>query len=267
MRCSTWCAMASSGGHCRWTSHPGTRCTPSSNVGTNAACPTIWLIGRATDYGVRARRDAQPSAAIVDSQAVKATETVSAGSRGFDSGKKINGRKRHIAVDVEGSPLAVVVTAANIGDRMGAKLLVIALLKTCSRLKLIRADAGYDGTVDHLDRLGRRCHSAGHQTHRAARVPGCAAQVGGGTQFRVVVAVPAVSPRLRTAYRASRGDGVLGHRVVHDTQTGPPPERPTSHPALGSATFDRVRAGSSTRLNPLPTGSEGAAVVSTPGLG
>lgn len=94
---------------------------------------------------VGAGRDAQPSAAIVDSQSVKAAETVGAGSRGFDSGKKINGRKRHIAVDVQGLLLAVVVTAANIGDRMGAKLLVITLLNTCTRLKLIWADAGYDG--------------------------------------------------------------------------------------------------------------------------
>lgn len=94
---------------------------------------------------VRARRDAQPSAAIVDSQSVKAADTVSAGSRGFDAGKKINGRKRHIAVDTQGLLLAVVVTAANIGDRMGAKLLVIALLNICTQLKLIWADSGYDG--------------------------------------------------------------------------------------------------------------------------
>jgi len=91
-------------------------------------------------------RDVQPSAAIVDSQSVKAAEWVGASTRGFDSGKKINGRKRHLAVDVEGFLLAVVVTAANIGDRMGAKLLVIALLDTVTRLKLIWADAGYDGT-------------------------------------------------------------------------------------------------------------------------
>jgi transposase len=98
-----------------------------------------------TRLRVRARRDAQPSAAIVDSQSVKAAETVGAGSRGFDAGKKINGRKRHIAVDVEGFLLAVVVTAASIGDRMGAKLLVIAVLNVCTRLKLIWADSGYDG--------------------------------------------------------------------------------------------------------------------------
>lgn len=94
---------------------------------------------------VRARRDAQPSAAIVDSQSVKAAETVGAGTRGFDAGKKINGRKRHIAVDVEGFLLAVVVTAANIGDRAGAKRLVIALLNVCTRVTVIWADSGYDG--------------------------------------------------------------------------------------------------------------------------
>src|SRR6266540_899310 len=90
-------------------------------------------------------RDRQPSAAIVDSESVKGADTVGAATRGFDGGKKINGRKRHIAVDVEGFLLAVVVTAAGVGDRMGAKLLVIALLNTCTRLKLIWADSGYDG--------------------------------------------------------------------------------------------------------------------------
>ncbi|HEX5401525.1 MAG TPA: hypothetical protein VFX16_04400 [Pseudonocardiaceae bacterium] len=51
---------------------------------------------------VRARRDAQPGAASVDSQSVKAADTVGAASRGFDAGNKINSRKRHLAVDVEG---------------------------------------------------------------------------------------------------------------------------------------------------------------------
>ncbi len=50
-------------------------------------------------------------------------------------------------MDVEGFLLAVVITAAGVGDRMGAKLLVIALLNTCTRLKLIWADSGYDGSA------------------------------------------------------------------------------------------------------------------------
>jgi transposase len=65
--------------------------------------------------------------------------------RARHNGKKINGRKRHLAVDVEGFVLAVVVTAANVGDRMGAKLLLIRLLDICTRLKLVWADSGYDG--------------------------------------------------------------------------------------------------------------------------
>ncbi|GAA4256469.1 IS5 family transposase [Dactylosporangium darangshiense] len=90
-------------------------------------------------------REVQPTAAIMDSQSVKAADTVGATTRGFDNGKKINGRKRHIAVDTEGFLLAAVVTAANIGDRAGAKLLIITLLNTCTRLRLLWADAGYDG--------------------------------------------------------------------------------------------------------------------------
>ena len=81
----------------------------------------------------------------MDSQSVKAADTVGAATRGFDSGKKINGRKRHVAVDVEGFVLAVVVTAANVGDRMGAKLLLIKLLDICTRLQIVWADSGYDG--------------------------------------------------------------------------------------------------------------------------
>jgi transposase len=90
-------------------------------------------------------REIQPTAGIVDSQSVKAADTVGTATRGFDNGKKINGRKRHIAVDTEGFLLAVVVTAANLGDRLGAKLLIIALLNTFTQLQLIWADAGYDG--------------------------------------------------------------------------------------------------------------------------
>lgn len=106
----------------------------------------------------RAGRQRQPTAAIIDSQSVKAADTVSRASRGFDNAKKINGRKRHVAVDVEGFLLAVVVTAANIGDRMGAKLLVIALSNICTRLRLIWADSGYDGNpltewINHCARI------------------------------------------------------------------------------------------------------------------
>jgi transposase len=101
------------------------------------------LRDRLRDLGGRAR---QPTAAIVDSQSVKSAEWADTLDVGYDAGKKITGIKRHVAVDVEGFLLAVVVSAACIGDRLGLKLLLIQLLDTFTRLKVIWADAGYDGT-------------------------------------------------------------------------------------------------------------------------
>ena len=94
-----------------------------------------------------AGKDAQPSAGSIDSQTVKATRT--SGQRGYDAGKKINGVKRHILVDTLGLLLAVVVHAANIQDRDGAKL-VFAKAKLSGpwpRLKRVWADSGYAGKL------------------------------------------------------------------------------------------------------------------------
>jgi transposase len=95
---------------------------------------------------VRQGRAAQPTAWIVDSQIVKAADTVPRASRGYHGGKKITGRGRHVAVDTEGWLLALVVTAASVSDRAGAKLLVIRLLGAFDTLKIMWADSGYDGT-------------------------------------------------------------------------------------------------------------------------
>jgi len=96
---------------------------------------------------LRARqgRGAQPSACIVDSQIVKCADTVPKASRGYHGGKKITGRGRHVAVDVEGWLLALVVTAASISDKAAAKLLVIRLFNAFSTLQIMWADSGYDG--------------------------------------------------------------------------------------------------------------------------
>jgi len=96
---------------------------------------------------LREGRAAAPSAAIIDSASVRAAETVGAASRGYDAGKKINGRKRHIAVDTLGLLLCVLVTAASVQDRDGAKPLLELLTASFRRIRLVWADGGYAGKL------------------------------------------------------------------------------------------------------------------------
>lgn len=91
-------------------------------------------------------RNVQPSAAILDSQSVKTTEA--GGERGYDAGKKVNGRKRHILVDTVGNLIEVVVHAANIQDRDGAKLLFDKLSQAViEHLQKVWADGAYRGQL------------------------------------------------------------------------------------------------------------------------
>lgn len=88
-----------------------------------------------------------PTAGSIDSQSVKAADTVGAATRGYDAGKRINGRKRHIAVDTLGLVLAVVITAASVQDRDGAFSLLTSLRERFSTITLVWADGGYAGRL------------------------------------------------------------------------------------------------------------------------
>jgi len=90
-------------------------------------------------------RHPQPSAGIIDSQSVKTTGV--GGARGYDGGKQVKGRKRHLLVDTEGFVLTVAVHPANIMDRDGVKLLLpTETIRThFPRLQHIWLDAGYNG--------------------------------------------------------------------------------------------------------------------------
>jgi transposase len=115
-----------------------------------------WLhTGLITEFHDRLRgrvreregRDAEPTAGIIDAQSVKGAATVPAASRGYDGGKQINGRKRHIITDCLGLLLVVAVTAANVGDREAAVPLLTRLRNLHRDICLIWADGGYTGQL------------------------------------------------------------------------------------------------------------------------
>lgn len=98
----------------------------------------------------------EPTAAIIDAQSTRSTPQ--GGDTGFDAGKKVKGRKRHLVVDTLGLLLAVSITAASVQDRDGAAAVVAHACAKVPGLKRLYADAAYGG----------RCAMDLHQTHGLA---------------------------------------------------------------------------------------------------
>lgn len=96
---------------------------------------------------VAAGRRPAPSAAIIDSQSVRAADTVGKPSRGWDAAKKVNGRKRHLAVDTLGLLLVVLVTAASTQDRDAGRALLWRLRASYRGIGLVWADGGDAGRL------------------------------------------------------------------------------------------------------------------------
>jgi transposase len=168
-----------------------------------------------------AGRDREPTAAVIDSQSARAADTVPKASRGWDNAKKVNGCKRHIAVDTGGLLLTVLVTAASVQDRDAAKVLLWNMRRTCHRIILAWADAGYTGklttwTQNHLH-LGvvivRR-----REAHTFSRP---APPLGRRTDLRLGQQAPPHRPRLRAPALKPRSHGALGHDRSHGRTPGP----------------------------------------------
>ncbi|UKY47417.1 DUF6192 family protein [Streptomyces inhibens] len=86
-------------------------------------------------------------ATVIDSQSLKAAETVGKDSRGYDRAKKTNGRKRHLIVDTKGPPLFIMVTPADMTDRDAAKEVLFRLGLMHPEITITRADSSYAGQL------------------------------------------------------------------------------------------------------------------------
>lgn len=95
---------------------------------------------------VRAGREPEPTAAVLDAQSIKSSE--GGQSRGFDMGKKTTGRKRHLVVDTMGLLLVVMVTSASVNDRPGGRAILQRLAEAFTTITLVWADGGYANSID-----------------------------------------------------------------------------------------------------------------------
>lgn len=127
------------------TSRRGRRCTASSTGGASRVCFSAFTMRPpGNDPGAKGSRSHAESR---HPRQPECEDYGKRGGRGYDAGKKVNGRKRHILVETTGLLLAVVAHAASIQDRIGAWLVLSKLWGCFPHLQRIWADAGYTGDL------------------------------------------------------------------------------------------------------------------------
>lgn len=117
----------------------------------------IFITVSAINFGSVWGKKSQPTLGIIDSQTVKSTQYCDKDTRGYDGGKKSTGRKRHILVDTLGLIHGLLVHAANISEKAGAKLLLEKIKDKLLLLVKILADGGYSGQ-EMIDWVKEHCH-------------------------------------------------------------------------------------------------------------
>ncbi|MGW2051982.1 IS5 family transposase [Streptomyces sp. NPDC001858] len=163
-------------------------------------------------------RDVDPTAAVVDSQSVRAAANIPRFTSGWDGGKRVGWRKRHLAVDCLGLVLAVAVTAANVQDRDAAVPLLERLRTRYFSVRLVWADGGYAGRL--VDWAAENLHLTLEIVKRSDDTTG----------FMVLPRRWVVERTLSWLMRS--------RRLVRDTAPRPspgPPEGPRPRPAAGTA--------------------------------
>jgi transposase len=171
-------------------------------------------------------RDPMASAGIVDAQSVKGADTVPRESRGYDAGKKTNGRKRHVVVDTTGLLLVVMATAASVQDRDGGRMVLDKARMAMPSPAQVWADGGYAGKLVGFARQRLQVNleivkkPKGQHTFEALPRRWVVERTLAG-------ALPPPRTRLRTASRPCGGDGQVGHDRADgqapSTAAGPSP--------------------------------------------
>jgi transposase len=137
---------------CKWRALPADFPPWRTVWGFMARWAAAGVIGQIRDHlSGRIRREMgrgpRAVATVIDSQSVRAAETVSKANRGYDAGKKINGRKRHLVVDTRGLPLMVMVTPADLHDAAAAKEVLFRLRLMHPEITIVGADSAYAGKL------------------------------------------------------------------------------------------------------------------------